>query len=272
MVLGKKRIEPAGIAFRLVDALGSIALGGADLLFGLAFGAWHQLVVLAARLLDELLLFLLGAVHFIEACLHLAGRVHVQQLHLIDVHSHLERIHNALQALQSLGLGFLSPHGQHLVHGAVAHDFAHHRLRQVPQGVLRSAQLEEVLLRIGNGILHHPFHRGRIEVARDHGFLLIRLLRGLVSIGGAGCGIAKFHLQLAAGRDDFARIDAKRQLEMQAWFRRGVVLAEPKHDGHRIGRHRVKAGEQPEEQDETDQTQQKFLRADLDPYLMRGAW
>ena len=87
--------------------------------------------------------------------------------------------------------------------------------------------------------MNDPFHQCRVEVAGDHLRFLGTVVWTLVRIGGAGSREAEFLFQLPLDGNDGGRIDAQRQLEMQARRNFLQVLAESLHDGDRVARHRV---------------------------------
>ena len=69
----QQRAESGGIAFSLVDPLEPVAVGLANTLILFAFGQRDHLIIVASRLVDQLLFLLLGLIHLVEGFLHRLG-------------------------------------------------------------------------------------------------------------------------------------------------------------------------------------------------------
>jgi hypothetical protein len=138
----------------------------------------------------------------------------------------------------------LAADGEHLVHGAVAHDLAHDGLGKIAQRLLWVAEGEQILLRLFDRELHHPLDERGVQIARHHGFLSLHVFVGagvLIHILRTCRGKTEFEFLLACDFDDCYEIDPPRQLEVKAWVRRFRISTEALHDGHRIHRNGVEA-------------------------------
>ena len=120
--------------------------------------------------------------HFVERSPHFPRRIDVLQLDLIKPHAKLVTRSQLLHSRQRGHLDILPANRDHFVHGPVTDDFAHGGFGQIAQGLVRIADVEEVLLWIGDPVLNDPFDKRRVQVAGDHRFLFNLIARRLVGI------------------------------------------------------------------------------------------
>ena len=103
-ILGIEGIEAGGVTLGLIDPLNGIALGVLDSSFGLTTGLRDSAVVEGAGLVNRSFAVLLGLIDFVEGGLDRSRRVHVLELDLEDLQSHLEFAGEFLELLQGLVL------------------------------------------------------------------------------------------------------------------------------------------------------------------------
>jgi len=207
IVFFEERGETRDVPFGLIDPFEGVATGFENFLAGLAAGARNDPVVFLLGDVDRFLAFLLGAVDFIERGLHRAGRVDVLELDLIDVSAEFIFLDGFLDIFQHLDFHLLPAEGEHFINSAVADHFPHDRFGEGAQGEGGVANPKEILIGIVDSVLDDPFDKGGVEITRDHQALKLRIVAGLVRVGGSGSGKAELEFQLTLGRHDIDGLD-----------------------------------------------------------------
>ncbi len=253
VVLFEQVSEAGDVTLGFVDSLERVAFRSGNPLLGGAFGFRDDPVVFAVGLIDHSLPFLLSAVDFAEGALDWAWRVDVDQLNAFRGNSHVERADNLTQAFEGFDADFGTADGEYLIHGAVADDFADHTFGEVAQCWARVAELEEILIGVGDAVLQDPLDLGGIEVASDHVAFFFRLGANLVRVGHiTRAAEAELELQLAVDGNDGGLIDAVGDFEAKAWILDFRKLAESLDDGDGFWADGIERGENSVDQNQDD--------------------
>ena len=134
---------------------------------------------------------------------------------------------------------------EHFGNRAVSSDHAHDRFGEVSQGPPGIPYGEQILPRSLDLILDHPLDVRDIEIAgQQKGFL--RIVPGIV-LSTDPCSKRpepEFLLKHLSDGNPYRRLDAKRQLEVQARLSLSNVLAEPQYNRDLIGLDDVKTRRQ----------------------------
>ena len=182
IIFSEQQRKLFGVALGAVHAAESIGFGLFLSFFGLAARIRDGVVVNRPCLVDCGLLFLLCLIDFVEGRLHRGRRTHSSELHLLNLQTEPVFRAQLRQPPERRGLDIVPADGQDFIDRAIADDFAHHAFGEIAQRLLRLARAEEILLRVGDPVLHDPWDEGGIEVARDHRLGVFGLLVALKAV------------------------------------------------------------------------------------------
>ncbi len=118
---------------------------------------------------------MLGFVYFVERRLHLTGRIYVFQLYLIYPNAQIVSLGQFLHSRERLDLNVLPPDGDQFVNRAVSHHLTHRGFGQIAESLSWIADIEQILARVFDAILHDPLDQCGIQITGNHGFFLIRI-------------------------------------------------------------------------------------------------
>src|SRR5213079_1923456 len=127
------------------------------------------------------------------------------------------------QRLQKLEFGFSTPGAMNMYQG----DPQPEETETMITGDLNTALVPWVVqYRITDQILYHPWHKSRVQIARDHRFSFLRLRIALVHVHRAGRGKTELELLQTLGRHDVDFIEVRNCIG-QPGINDVVISAEP---------------------------------------------
>ena len=228
------RDEALRLTLRLLHD--AVLVGGrlfADLR-GLAAGLAEQLVRILVRFLDEAVLVLFGALHFVERVGHFARRRRVLDRDRVDRQSGAVLVERRLDDLAHRVGYALAVVAEDVLRRTAADHFAHRAFADLPHHLVGIGDVEQIGLGIGDLIGDGKLDVDDVLVARKH--------------QARRCVAANFAEidELFGGVGVFDRLD-RPPMEMQARLGKLFLrLAEPQLDGQFVGLDGVDRLEQPE--------------------------
>ena len=247
LVLDEDLAEARRVALGALHDLGLVAVGLLEQPRRVAAGARHDVVGVGLALVPEALAVLAGLDRVVERRLHLVGRLHVLQRHLLHVDAGLVAVEHLLhQLLGRLGdlLAALVQHEVHLAPCRRPRGSPSARLKRDDQVGL--ADVEEVVLGALEVVLDRELDVDDVLVVGQHQRFLVDLVLRRVAVA----DLDRLHLREV---DELDRLDRERQVPARAGLRGLGVLAEARDDAAAAFVDDVEAAREPDDQHQRDE-------------------